>query len=295
MLGKIFRGILDVIAALLLVAALLVSVIAHGILDSEKCAKAVCTAEFDSCLKQELIETVGSLGSVIDISGEDVLNAIGEENLVNYAHQYTFDFFEAINNGTSFEPKDFHDGNLKTYIYDYIKGFEAGVSDDEIQEIYELTLKNAEKTVKYIPGLIENIIPDVSKALHFIGFLPDIEIFIYVLFFTLIVITILISEKTKRLEVVFGILSALFCVLATFAIPLFMMFVYDIPSKIAMEGTILIYLIEGLNNILFVNSLIAIGIAFVISAILLIITAVLLAKINVLKKQEKTVDKNEQR
>ena len=287
MLIKIFRGIIDVFIAVFLVIALLITVITHGVFDSRKCAEAVCTAEFDNALKQEVIETVSSLGSVVDISGEDVLKAIGEENLINYAHQYTFDFFEAVNNGTAFKPQDFNDGKLETYIYEYIESFEAGVSEEEIQEIYELTFKNAEKTVKYIPGLIEQIIPKLSKPIQLVGFLPDIEIFVYILSVVLILINIVISEKTKRLDVVFGLLSALFCVLAAFAIPLFMISVYDIPSKIAMEGSLLIYLIKGLNDILLINALTVIGIAFIISAVLLIITVIMLAKRNVIKKEEK--------
>ena len=83
--------------------------------------------------------------------------------------------------------------------------------------------------------------------------------------------------------------------LATFAIPLFMAVQYDVPSRIAMDGSLLIYLIEGLNTVLFVNGATTVGIAFFVSAVLLIIVSVILAKRNVSKKDEKTVDKNEQR
>lgn len=294
MLGKIFRGILDVLAALLLVVALLISVVIHGVFDSTACTNAVCTPEFDNALKNEVIECVESLGAVVDISGEDVLKAIGEENLLTYAHQYTFDFFESINSG-EFNPKEFDEGNLKTHITDYIKSFDGEISDEEIQEIYELTLKNTEKAVKYIPGLIQQLTPKVSRLFVIGAFLSDIEILVYALAFVLMGLNIIFSEKTKRLDVIFGVLSALFCVLATFAIPLFMAVQYDVPSRIAVDGSLLIYLIEGLNTVLFVNGATTVGIAFFVSAVLLIIVSVILAKRNVSKKDEKTVDKNEQR
>ncbi len=287
MLGKIFRGILDVFAALFLIVALFISVISNGIFNSKICTEAVCTAEFDNALKQEVIESVGSLGSVIDISGEDVLEVVGEDNLITYAHQYTFDFFKAIHTNTEFKPQEFNEGNLKEYIYQYIKSFDAEISDSEIDEIYELTLKNTEKAVKYIPGLIQQMTPNISKVFLTVGFLPDIEIFIYALSFVLMAINIVISEKTKRLDALFGLLSALFCVLATFAIPLFMITLYDIPSKIAMEGSLLIYMIKGINDVLFANLSAVVGVAFIISAVLLIIMAIIKAKRDMLKKEEK--------
>lgn len=288
---KILRGFLDVFAAIVLLAALLVSCFVHGIFDISASEKAVCNEDFYESLNKDIVKSVESFGGVFDIPGDGVLNAIGEDNIKNYTRQYTVDFFSAMYNGIEFEPSEFGDGDLKNYIYDYIRELEPETTEEELEEIYQMVCKSVNNSVKYIPGIIQQIIPSVSKIRNSLNFLDNIEILLYILFFITIGVNLLISDKKKYLEMFYGFFGTVFCVLATAVIPLFMITLYDIPSKLVLEESVLLQFIRGINSLVFVNTTIVTGISLIIVAILLIMVSVLLARKKYKENSQKTVDK----
>ncbi len=284
---KILRGFLDVFAAIILIIALLVSCFVHFITNVSFSEKTICNEQFYELLKADIIEGVESFGDIFDVSGSEVLNAVGEENVKAYARQYTAEFFDAMYNSGEFKPSEFNDGGLKDYIYNYIRSFEPETSDADLQEIYEMVSKNVENSVKYIPGIVEKLIPSVNKLVISLDFLRNIEILLYVLFVAIVVMNILISDREKYLDTLYGLLGTLFCFLATIFIPLFMVSMYNIPSKLVLEESVLLQLIEGINSLVFVNTTIVIGIVFAIITVMLVTVSILLAK-----RKYKEIQKN---
>lgn len=292
MAKKIIRGFIDVFAAVILLVALISSCLVHGVFNAQTAADAVCNDEFYETLKVEFVEGFEAFGGVIDVSGAEVLNAVGEENVKNYARQYTVDFFDAMHNGTEFEPKEFNDGNLKEYVYGYIREFEPDITEENLNEIYELIFNNAESSVKYLPGIVQQVIPTANRVFNIINFLSDIEVFLYILFVVLVAISIVLTDKNKYVDTVYGILSAMFCVLAVAAIPLFMIMVYDVPSKLVLDAPVLLQFVRGINTLVFVDGAVITGIAFIVTAVAVIAMSVYLSIKKSKEILEKTVDKN---
>ncbi len=291
MLRKILHGFLDVLAAILLLVALISSCLIHGIFDVKASERAICTDEFYEQIKADIIEGVESFGGIIEISGQDVINAIGEDNIKEYTRQYTVDFFDAAYNGKEFVPKNFNDGNLKEYIYNYILSFEPEVEETDLQEIYETVYKNVEGSVKYIPGIAQKMVPTVSKIKNTLGFVYDIEIYLYIMFALAVAINVILSYDKKYVETLYGLFGTMFCVLATVEIPLIMIIMYNVPSRLVIEESALLQFIGGVNTLVFFNTAVVIGIVFGIVAISLVAVSVLLARKKYKENLEKTVDK----
>ena len=288
---KFLHGFLDGLAAFILVIALLVSCLAHSVFDVKAAEKAVCTDEFYGKIKSDIIGGVESFGGVFDISGTEVLNAVGEDNVKAYARQYTVDFFEATYKGEEFEPAEFDDGNLKEYIYNFVRSFEPETPEEDLQEIYGNVRKNVEGSVKYIPGLVQTITPIISDVSNSLGFVYNIEIYLYILFALAVAINLILSYEKRYLTTLYGMLGTLFCFLATVFIPLLMISIYDIPSRMVLEESVLLQLIRGINKLVFVNTTTIIGIAFIIVAAALVAGSVFSARKKYKEILEKTVDK----
>lgn len=291
MLKKILHGFLDALAAFVLVVALLVSCLAHSTFNVKAAEKAVCTDKFYEKIKSDIVEGVESFGGIFDIPGEEVLKAVGEDNVKAYARQYTIDFFEAAYSGNEFEPEEFTDGELKEYIYNFVRAFEPEVAEEDLQEIYETVRKNVEGSVRYIPGLVKAITPIIGEAASSLSFIYNVEIYLYILFALAVAINLILSYEKRYLNTLYGLSGTLFCFLATVFIPLLMITIYDIPSRMVLEESVLLELIRGINKLVFVNTSVIFGIAFIIVTALLVTVSILSARKKYKENSEKTVDK----
>lgn len=289
---KILRGIIDVFAASILVFALLTSSFTSGISDAETSAETVCDDEFYEVLENDIVTAMNAFGGVIDIQGTEVLEAVGKDNVKQYAKNYTVTFFEAVHSGKEFAPPKFDDGNLKDYIFNYIRGFEPDISEENLQEIYDVVHKSVVNSLQYIPGLVLNVIPTAGRIFSSLSFLGNIEIFLYLLFIVLVAINVVLSEKKKYFDTFYGLLGTIFCVLAAVFIPLLMITLYDIPSKLVLDAPVLLKLIGGVNDLVFEYTALITGIAFIIATLALITVSVFIARKKSQNKLEKTVDKN---
>lgn len=300
---KTIRGILDVLAAMLLLFSVLISMLVHGVLNSENCKNAICNDEFDAAVRQAVVKSLEASSSVIELDTQKLVEDIKMDALVAYAREYTADFIDSVFSLKAFEPAPFDNETFKNAVIEQLQQYSDELTQEDMQEICDEAVKNIQSTLQYIPNIVVNAVEKFSPVFEKLQLLKKIEIPMYFFTSIIIVANFMFGGKSHRLDVFFGISASTWVVFITVLIPLIMLAIYDIPSKIALGESLLLYFIKGLNRVLIVNSTNILGIALILIIVALVTSVVLIAKRKVAqsrqeeiykRKIKKTVDKTEQ-
>ncbi len=297
---KIIRGSLDVLAAILLLLSITISMLVHGVLNSENCKNAICNEEFDLAVEKVVIKSIEASSSVIELDSQKLFEEAKMDALVSYAREYTADFINSLFSSKDFEPKAFDNQAYKQAVLNQLQQHSDELSQEEIQEICDEAVENIQSTLRYIPAMVTKMVGKISVVLEKLQVLKKIEIPMYIFTLIVIVSNFIFGGKNHRLDVFYGVSASMWIVFTTILIPLVMLALYDIPSKIAIGESLLLYFVKGLNRVFIVNSTIIFAVVLAVITVALIWSIVLIAKRKAeqsnkeeiyKRKHEKTVDK----
>ncbi len=279
---KFLRGLLNVIVAISLLAAVVTSVLVHGVLDIEKFKDSICNREFDDVVEQTVLASINSNSSVIELDSEQLFIDANMDYLVLYTREYTKEFIESLYSNKKFEPKPFEDQKYKDGVIKQLKAI-GELTEEEISEITDEAMKNMQNTLQYIPLIIINNIQVVSPILLRISVLKFVEVPLYFFGFIMAVINFIFGGKKHRLDVFYGLSASCFIAFITVFIPALMLSIYNVPKKIVLSESLLLYLIKGLNEVLVVDLTVVFAICIIVFSVMLGFSITLLAKNNAKK------------
>lgn len=301
---KIIRGILYTLTAITLLAAVISSITVRGILNSENCKNAICTEEFDASVEKYVRQCFMASSSVIELSGDRIINDVGVDSITLYAREYTRDYVDALYTGKEFVPKEFDNEAFKKSVYDQMKEFSSGeLSDGEIEEIYEEALKTIRSVLQYVPKIAHKLINKVSPFIQRVSILKSLEIPLYFISAILVAVTFAFGGKAHLYDVLFGTASALWITFITLEIPLIILAFYNIPQRIVIGESLFLHFIKGICKVTINDSAVVIGVCLGIITVFLAVSIALISfkrleqrekeKIYI-EKHQKTVDKKEE-
>ncbi|MBR2860993.1 MAG: hypothetical protein IKB86_04055 [Clostridia bacterium] len=289
---KIIRFSLDVLAAILILCAVLCTFSSRFLLNTEAYKSVVITEEFDSAVIKSIEESIEASSSIVEIPSEVVLEAVDRNRLIAYCHEYTLSFIDAAIENKEFAPEPFQSDKLKDAIFKQMEEYSevAVVTEEEANAVYEYTLENIQQTLTYIPKLILNAMPSAARILSALAITQKLEAVFYALAAVVIVSNFLFGKNGHLLDVFFGTSAAVWVALCTVEIPLLMVTLYNIPSRLALSKTTFYYLVKGVFDMLFARSALVFGIALAIATAALVIAVILITK---KRKQQTREDKTE--
>ncbi|MBE7092817.1 MAG: hypothetical protein E7365_06535 [Clostridiales bacterium] len=274
---KVIRGFLDVIVAISLLIAVVTSVLVHGVLDIDKFKDSICNQEFDNSVKQTVFKSLEANNSVIELDSQQLFNDANIDELVLYAREYTKDFIECLFSNKKFEPKPFDNKKFQDAVIKQLKA-SGELTEEEISEITAEAMKNMQDTLQYIPTLIKNKVQDVAPIFLRLSILKLLEVPLYFFAFILAVANFIFGQKNHRLDVAFGLSASCFIAFITVFIPLLMLALYNVPAKIAISESLLLFFVKGINKALVVNMAVILCIALVLITVALVFSIILIAK-----------------
>ena len=281
---KFVRIFLDVIVALTLLFAVTTTVLVHGILNIDKFKDSICNQDFDKSVKQTVLNSLTANNSVIELDNEQLFKDANIDKLVLYTREYTKEFIECLFSNKKFEPKPFDNAEFKEAVIKQLKAI-GELTDEEISEIADEAIKNMQNTLQYIPALIENKVQDVAPIFLRLSVLKLLEVPLYFFAFILAVVNFIFGQKNHRLDVAFGLSASCFIAFITVFIPFLMLALFNVPKKIALGESLLLFFIKGINKALVVNMTVVLGIALILITVALGFSIVLLSK----KKSKKVL------
>lgn len=281
---KLIRGFLDIVVALTLLVAVVTSVLVHGVLDIDKFKDSICNQDFDNSVKQTILNSLNANNSVIELDNEQLFNDVNIDKLVLYTREYTKEFIECLFSNKKFEPKPFDNAEFKEAVIKQLKAI-GELTDEEISEIADEAIKNMQNTLQYIPALIENKVQDVAPIFLRLSVLKLLEVPLYFFAFILAVVNFIFGQKNHRLDVAFGLSASCFIAFITVFIPFLMLALFNVPKRIALSESLLLFFIKGINKALVVNVTVVLGIALILITVALGFSIVLLSK----KKSKKVL------
>lgn len=281
---KIIRIFLDVVVALSLLAAVVISTLVHGILDIDKLKDSICNQDFDNSVKQIVLESLKANNSVIELDSEQLFEDARMDHFVLYTREYTKEFIECIFSNKKFEPKPFDNELFKEAVIKQLKA-SGEITDEEIISITDEVMKNMENTLQYIPTIIENKVPDIAPVFLKLSVLKFLEVPLYFFAFIIAVSNFIFGQKNHRLDVAFGLSSACFISFVTLFIPFLMLLLYNVPKKVVLGESLLLFFIKGINKAFVVNLTVILGISLILISVALGLSIVSLVK----KKNKKAL------
>lgn len=292
--------ILDVLAALLLLFSVLISMLVHWGLNSENCKNAICNEEFDKAVEQAIMKSLEASNTVIELDTEKLVKDIKMDALVVYAREYTAEFIDSVFSSNTFEAKPLDNEIFKNAVLNQLQQYSDEFTEEEMQEICDEVVKKIQSTLQYIPAIITNRVQKASTILVKLQVLKKLEIPMYFFTSIIVVFNFIFRGEKHRLDVFFGVSASMWIAFVTILIPLIMLCIYDIPSKVALGESLLLYFIKGLNRVFIVNSSMVLGIILSLITVALVMSVVLISKRKVKQREkeeqykrkiEKTVDK----
>ena len=274
---KFVRIFLDVIVALTLLFAVTTTVLVHGILNIDKFKDSICNQDFDKSVKQTVLNSLTANNSVIELDNEQLLKDANIDHLVLYTREYTKDFIECIFSNKKFETKPFDNLEFREAVEKQLKS-SGELTDKEISSITDEVMKNMQNTLQYIPVLIENKVQDIAPVFLKLSVLKQLEVPMYFFAFIVAVSNFIFGKKKHRLDVAYGLSSSCFMAFVTLFIPFLMLALYNVPKKIALGESLLLFFIKGINKALVVNMTVVLGISLILIAVALGFSIVLLSK-----------------
>ncbi len=283
---KLIRGFLDIVVALSLLIAVITSVLVHGVLDIDRFKDSICNQEFDNSAKQIILENIKANSSVIELDSEQLFKDANIDQLVLYTREYTKEFIECLFSNKKFEPKPFDNAEFKEAVIKQLKA-SGELTDEEISEITDEAMKNMQNTLQYIPTLIENKVQDIAPVFLRLSVLKLLEVPLYFFAFIIAVANFIFGQKNHRLDVAFGLSASCFIAFITVFIPLFMLALYNVPNKVALSESLLLFFVKGINKALVVNTTVILGIALIVIAVALGFSIVIISKKKTKQEQYK--------
>lgn len=282
---RLIRGFLDIVVALSLLVAVVISVLVHGVLEIDKFKDSVCNQDFDNSVKQTVLNSLKANNSVIELDNEQLFTDANIDQLVLYTREYTKEFIECLFSNKKFEPKPLDNVEFKEAVIKQLKA-SGELTDEEISEITDEAIKNMQNTLQYIPTLIENKVQDVAPIFLRLSVLKLLEVPLYFFAFILAVTNFIFGQKNHRLDVFYGLSASCFIAFITLFIPFLMIALYDVPKKVALGESLLLFFIKGINKALVVNMTVILGIALILITVALCFSIFLLLK----KKSKKVLN-----
>ncbi len=283
---KFVRFILDVLASVLVISSVLCSLVSNFLINPEAYRDCIITSEFDSEVIASVRDSVRASSSVAELNADAVVAAVGEDRLIAYSHEYTIAFLDSLFNGTDFEFKQFEANGLKAEIVRQMDNYDEVdvVTDKEIDELYEYTLKNIRTALTYIPNLILSLTPKLAGVFGVLKNLVKMEIPLYLISFAVITCNFLFGGKRHVFDVLFGTVSGIWVAACTVEVPLAMAAIYNIPSRLALSKTTFYYLIKGMTDTLITKSATVLGIMFSVITMALIAVCIVCVKVKMKRK-----------
>ena len=279
------RFALDVLSAILILCAVLCTFVSSFLLNAQAYKDVIITEEFDSAVIASIKESINASSSVVELPENVILEAVGEDRIIAYSHDYTLEYIDSIITNKTFEPKEFKCQGLKEAIFKQMEEYSevTVVTEEEANAVYEYTLENIQKTLKYVPNLILNATPSAAKIISALSIVQKIEMPLYAFAVLVIVCNFVFGGKQHILDVFFGVSAATWVAMCTIEIPLLMITLYNIPSRLALSKTTFYYLVKGVFDMLFARSAAVFGVALIVATVALAISVILI--VNKRKKQ----------
>lgn len=265
---KIIRIFLDIVVALSLLAAIVVSVLVHGVLDIDKFKDSICNQDFDRSVEQIVLDSIKANDSVIELDGEQLFKDARMDQFVLYSREYTKEFIECVFSNKKFEPKPFDNQLFKDAVIKQLKNHQE-LTDEEISLIADEVMKNMEKTLQYIPAVISNKISDIAPVFLRLSVIKFLEVPLYFFALIIAVSNFIFGKKNHRIDVAFGLSSACFISFITLFIPLLMLSLYNVPKKVVLGESLLLFFVKGINKVCVINLTVVLGIALILIAVAL--------------------------
>ncbi len=276
---KIFSFVIDVLAAVLLLCAVLETTADMYWMQPDAYKRAVLTDEFDVSVKQQVEKSLNGISAIVEISPETIIEAAGMDKLVRYEHEYTGAVFTAMLTDEELTTEPFESNELYYTVMQKLDEYshETEISGEDAEGVYTYINDTLNKALAFLPQIAVKAINTVSGFVKKLSVVRAAVIPMWIAAILLITLAFVMNGKNRILDSLFGLLSAAWIAFTTLLIPLVMLVIYNIPSRIVLVKTPVYYFVLGSVKVLVNDSALIFGIIVALLTAALVIVSVLKA------------------
>ena len=284
---KLLRIILDALTAIALLAAIF-STFCYGFCtNANEYRTSILTEQFDSVTMSEYKKCIDSISSIVEIDTKKVYDAVSANEIEAFEHNYVITVITSIIENKETHLQSFSSQKLENVINDEIKKYcdanKLEFKEEEAKEIYDYICGYIDSTLEFIPNAIMPYLKKAGPLFSTLKLFSQIQLPLYFVAIVALMLNLSIAKKRHAKDVLFGTVSAVWVSIATVAIPINLLALYNIPSKLVFSKSLFFFFVNGVCDVIINKLAILLLIAFLVVTSMLIIGMVIVNR----KKKEK--------
>ncbi len=293
---KALRTTLNIITAITLLVAIFSTFCYAFATNANEYRASILTEQFDSVTITEYKKCVESISSIVEIDTKKVVDAVSASEIEVFEHNYVISVITSITKGKELSLEKFSSAELEAVINQEIKDYcdknKLEFNEAEAKEIYEYICGYIDSTLEFVPNVILNYLKKTAPLFKVLNVFSQLQLPLYFIAIITLLLNLSIAKKRHAKDVLFGTVSAMWIAITTVAIPIGMLALYNIPSRLVFSKNLFFFFVKGVCDVVINKLAILFLIMLLIITVMLIIVIVL---INRKKKQDDVqeyIDKN---
>ena len=284
---KALRIFLDATAAIALLGAIFSTFCYAFVTNANEYRASILTEKFDSLTMVEYKKCIESVGSIVEIDTQKVFDAVSTNEIEAFEHNYVITVITSIIDNKEMYLQNFSSQKLEEVINKEIKNYcdanKLEFKEEEAKEIYDYICGYIDSTLEFIPGAIMPYLKKAGPLFARLNVFSQLQLPLYFVALVSLVLNLSIAKKRHAKDVLFGSVSTTWIAITTFAVPIGLLALYNVPSKLVLSKNLFFLFVNGICDVIINKLAILLVIVLFILTVMLVIGMVL---VNRKKKEE---------
>lgn len=280
--SKAIRVILDTVTAIALLLAVLSTFCYTFLVNPNEYRTSILTEKFDSVTVAEYKKCIESISSIVEIDTNKVFEAVSINEIEVFEHNYVIAVVTSIIENKEIKLQNFSSQKLSDVISQEISRYcdenKLEFKPEEAEEIYQYICGYIDSTLEFIPNAIMPFLKKATPLFSVIGFFSQLYLPFFFVAIVAFLLNLSIAKKRHAKDVFFGTMSGVWIAITTVAVPICLLAIYDIPSKLVLSKNLFFYFANGICDIAINKFAIFLTISFCVSTVMLVIAIIMLNK-----------------
>ncbi len=288
---KVLRIFLNTTTAIALLGAIFSTFCFAFVTNANEYRASILTEKFDAHTMAEYKKCVESVGSIVEIDTQKVFDAVSANEIEAFEHNYVITVITSIIDNKEMQLQSFSSQKLEEVIYKEIKAYcdanKLEFKEEEAKEIYDYICGYIDSTLEFIPGAIMPYLKKAGPLFATLNVFSQLQLPLYFVALVALVLNLSTAKKRHAKDVFFGTVSATWVAITTFLVPIGLLALYNIPSKLVLSKSLFFFFASGICDVVINKLAILLAIVFVILTVMLVLGMILISK---KKKEEDYLD-----